>query len=863
MQRRLQLIGDPLRSGAAGSIRFAVLMCIVSLILCATCHQARAQDCSAQWLEGSSVAGIDGTVYATAVWDPDGSGPRTPLVVYGGQFQRVGDKQFINLAAYDPSDGSWQSVGNGAIIGPVYSILPLPDGRLAIGGRSPFIAGRNPGFAIWDGSQFSGPTNSMIGTVYSLAIRGSEIIVAGDFWNTLPNFNKIGVWTGSEFLALGGGLGLALGNSVYAVAVLPSGDIVAAGDFWATTPAGQARGMARWDGLQWNPVPGVPGEIHTMVVSAEGDLVVGGTTYFLSDNPLVPDPCLARWDGTTWTRFDTDFSAVYGLTLAADGAIWAAGQIGHTPSGVSRWDGAHWVPVATANDTAEVRSLAFDSDGTLYIGGRFYRVNGAPAQNVARLDNDEWQALAAGTSGSVYAIVAAQNGRVYVGGDFASVDGTPANGVAEWDGSRWNALGSGADSVRGLALAPNGDLIIGGKFSSAGGVAANNIARWNGTQWSPLGNGVDGMVNTVTVTPAGWVFAGGSFHNAGGVPANSVAVWNGDSWGPWGDFNASVTCLIYDQYFGLYASGWFTMADGIPVNHVARWNGVFWSPLSDGISGFVYSLAVLPSGQVVAGTTSQYATGVPIWNGTAWTTVSLSSLNSANAFTVLPSGEFVVGGYLGSGNVLRRRASPPAWVTIGSPGLDKTVRALAIAANGELIVGGDFATAGGKPSAGIARYTFSPQPPTFTQQPADASPCRGDAVLFTAAYSGTTASQIAWSHNGQAIDPATNPSAKTLTLVINHASSAFGGEYRCTVTNICGSAITDPATLTVCDTDFACDGAVSVQDLFAFLDAWFAQFPDGVPGSPSADFDRSGDVAVADLFGYLDAWFTEFGVCGN
>ena len=123
MQRRLQLIGDPC-SGAAGSIRFAVLMCIVSLILqSATCHQARAQDCSGTVAGGSSVAGIDGTVCDGCV-DPDGSGPRTPGCLW--RTVPASRRQAVHqLAAYDPVRrfvairGKWR-----AIIGPVYSILP-------------------------------------------------------------------------------------------------------------------------------------------------------------------------------------------------------------------------------------------------------------------------------------------------------------------------------------------------------------------------------------------------------------------------------------------------------------------------------------------------------------------------------------------------------------------------------------------------------------------------------------------------------------------------------------------------------------------------------------------------------------------
>lgn len=51
-----------------------------------------------------------------------------------------------------------------------------------------------------------------------------------------------------------------------------------------------------------------------------------------------------------------------------------------------------------------------------------------------------------------------------------------------------------------------------------------------------------------------------------------------------------------------------------------------------------------------------------------------------------------------------------------------------------------------------------------------------------------------------------------------------------------------------CKANFNQTGGVSVQDIFAFLTAWFVN-------DPIADFDGVGGVAVADIFGFLSAWF--------
>ena len=52
-----------------------------------------------------------------------------------------------------------------------------------------------------------------------------------------------------------------------------------------------------------------------------------------------------------------------------------------------------------------------------------------------------------------------------------------------------------------------------------------------------------------------------------------------------------------------------------------------------------------------------------------------------------------------------------------------------------------------------------------------------------------------------------------------------------------------------CPADFNESGALTVQDIFDFLAAWFAM-------SPSADFNFSGTVSVQDIFDFLTAYFS-------
>ena len=51
-----------------------------------------------------------------------------------------------------------------------------------------------------------------------------------------------------------------------------------------------------------------------------------------------------------------------------------------------------------------------------------------------------------------------------------------------------------------------------------------------------------------------------------------------------------------------------------------------------------------------------------------------------------------------------------------------------------------------------------------------------------------------------------------------------------------------------CRADFNQQGGVTVQDIFDFLSAWFAN-------QPAADFNQQGGITVQDIFDFLSAWF--------
>jgi hypothetical protein len=130
----------------------------------------------------------------------------------------------------------------------------------------------------------------------------------------------------------------------------------------------------------------------------------------------------------------------------------------------------------------------------------------------------------------------------------------------------------------------------------------------------------------------------------------------------------------------------------------------------------------------------------------------------------------------------------------------------------------------------------------ITGQPAGQTVCPGAAVALQVTASGSGLS-YQWRKNGSPIS-----GAGGATYSIAAAAAGDAGDYDCVVSTCCSTATSGAAHLAVCAVDFDCSGTVTVQDIFAYLNAWFG-------GDPRADFDGTPGLAVQDIFAFLNAWF--------
>ncbi|HTL54975.1 MAG TPA: hypothetical protein VL361_04815 [Candidatus Limnocylindrales bacterium] len=699
----------------------------------------------ANWISMGGIPGANGYVSAAV---EDGAGN----LYIGGSFSIVGDVLANNIAKWNGS--VWSALGSG-LDGPVES-LAVSGSNVYAGGNFATAGGiAATNIAKWNGNAWSALGSGMAGeveypprSVSALAVSGSDLYAGGNFTNAGGiTANYIAKWDGSAWSALGSGMGGGVQYPPIGVSALAvSGSDLYAGGNFTTAGGTTANYIAKWDGSAWSALSsGMDNPVSALAVS--GSEVYAGGNFAAAGGIAATN--IAKWNGSAWSAVGLGIGAVVqhamsGVSaLAVSGSdvyagwytnpICAAGGCAGGTAGVAKWNGSTWSALGSEIGIdlgPRVTALAI-SDGLVYAGGYFTKVDGGPANYIANWNGSAWSALSPGMGmgNETYPLVpvvnalAVSGSNVFAGGDFITAGGSPANYIAKWNGSGWSALGSGmgmgntmypvATVVNALAVSGS-DLYAGGYFTTAGGVPATNIAKWDGSAWSAVGLGVNSTVSALAVSDSN-LYAGGWFTTAGGVAANYIAKWDGSAWSPLGlGVNSPVLALAVSGST-LYAAGQFTTAGGSPASKIARWDSSAWTALGSGTDYQVNALAVSGSA-LYAGGYFDNAGGIGAnyiakWNGSSWSALGSGVDYYVSALAV--SGSDVYAG----GNIYTAGGKPAngiakwdgsSWSALGS-GVNGPVDALALSGR-YLYVAGAFTTAGGKVSAYTAKADLGPPP---------------------------------------------------------------------------------------------------------------------------------------------------------
>jgi hypothetical protein len=690
----------------------------------------------------TGVAHVNGSFESvTALASLDGS------LYVGGDFSRAGGLTSLNIARWDAATGWTALRPTGPGVG-TYAIrdMIIFDGELVVAGDFDWGFGMK-NIARWDGSTWQPLWAGLSGRVSALAIYDGALIAGGSFTNAdgVP-VSFIARWDGTSWSALGSGLS----STVEALAVY-DGELVATGSFLSAGGTAVSR-IAAWDGTTWHGLGTGLSGIRGLTLLVQGtDLYVGGQ-FFAAGGTQTPN--VARWDGAAWHGVGGGLVESVAALTVFGGEIIAGGQIfqasGQPAGPVMRWNGATWIEIP--GEPIEVKCLEVH-DGRLITGGTFATVDGILVNRVGAWTGTTWQTLddGRGLNNNYVRALAQYNGAVHAGGTFNGGGGAafPLNAIAAWDGSGWDALGSGLNGACNALCAYGSSLVAGGTFNTAGGTAASRIAAWNGAQWAPLGTGVNSTVTALAVY-GGDLIAGGDFTAAGSASGvGHIARWDGSAWHALGTGlgGSGVQVLGMAEFEGsLYVGGAFTLAGGQEVQDIARWDGSSWHavPGTAGTNHAVYGLCVhngrLVAGGVFTSIGGIEARGLAAYDGATWAGLGYEAVAPFAGVQSVASanGLLIVGGYPAPG-VWTWNGVTWSGLGTGSAG----ARAVLGTANG-IYAGIDGITAGGKPSAYIARWDGPADACAIavTAPAAGASFCEGEAAVVEWAAGGNCAANV-------------------------------------------------------------------------------------------------------------------------
>jgi uncharacterized delta-60 repeat protein len=302
---------------------------------------------------------------------------------------------------------------------------------------------------------------------------------------------------------------LALNGAVRPTAILANGKILVGGNFTTYGVATVNRFMRlNVDGtldtdFQAILGTGFNGIVNSILIQADGKILVGGNFSTFNDNPvnrLVRLNADGTLDSTFISLIGTGGSGVNSLEIDANGKIIVAGTF-------ERYDG----------------NLFYNNDNTNYISN-IIRLN-----NDATLDDSFVTTTFGLSSGGITKTVVQPDGKILVIGEFSNYNQISRNKIARLnsDGSLDTDFVVGTSingSPTGLILMPDGNILFSHLGTSYNGTTVNRVIKLNAngsldTDFAPTFTtfaNAYAQVDAIYLQADGKILAGGNFDQVNG-----------------------------------------------------------------------------------------------------------------------------------------------------------------------------------------------------------------------------------------------------------------------------------------------------------------------------------------------------------
>ncbi|MDQ4121097.1 MAG: FG-GAP-like repeat-containing protein [Acidobacteriota bacterium] len=412
---------------------------------------------------------------------PDGK------IVVGGSFNNFNGNTHLHIVRLN-SNGLLDTTFNytpAEIIAPPLDVKVQADGKIVLSDFNSLPTGTNRRDVKRlnvDGTLDAsfGVSISSYGTVYDiLPLPDGKILIGGAFdaINDVRRINLARLNANGTLDASFTGALIGCCESitpVYSIAVLPTGKILVGVNNNLIILNSDGTGGAR--------VSGNFGFVKAIVVQSDGKILVGGSNGIFRLNA----------NNSIDTSFNVTVNGqVEDILLSMDGKILISGSFTQV-NGANRGriarigaDGSldnSFNPPGGANNTVE--TIALQSDGKVVIGGMFTAVNGANRFYLARLNADGSldEGYVSNANYFVHSVLVQPDGKILAGGEFTILNDVSRSRYARLnsDGSldaSFN-VGSGANIyVNDIALQADGNILLGGSFTRVNNNSRIGIAR--------------------------------------------------------------------------------------------------------------------------------------------------------------------------------------------------------------------------------------------------------------------------------------------------------------------------------------------------------------------------------------------------
>lgn len=255
----------------------------------------------------------------------------------GGEPGELYSAQAANIAEYSLNleHPDWEALGAGLPDSAVFDITRHNNEIIAAGNYDDPFSNEIPGFvARWDGSQWwllgDFRMNAGTASVYAVNVFNEQLYAGGTF-HMVDGQPMTGVarWNGSVWQPLGTGLSAPgpLGARVAALQVY-NGALIVSGTFDSAGGIPSSN-IARWNGAAWSPLgagishssPVFPGAARALTVY-NGDLIAGGDFTHAGGQPCSN---IARWDGVDWQPLGSGVGGSINDLCVSDGELYVGG----------------------------------------------------------------------------------------------------------------------------------------------------------------------------------------------------------------------------------------------------------------------------------------------------------------------------------------------------------------------------------------------------------------------------------------------------------------------------------------------------------------------------------------------------------